>query len=230
MPTEIHDVQLSDSLATGGGQGQNDSDSDNDDSVSSSVEAGAAPEGDVTRNYEDESLSEEDEEDASGSGRGRADGSRNDEDDDESTVDMEEQTEITDGVDDEDDLTTGDNSTADAAACTPKTPGRKRRKHSPGSKSGAGSSVKKSRSPSVVGLTIPFRTVKKAMKLDPGTPIVQNEAAVMATFAAEQFLKTLAKESFRRARNRGRNTIRYEDIAEARTTDKALSFLETLFP
>lgn len=229
MPTEIHDVQLNDSLATGGGEGQNDSDSDNDESASSSVDAGAAPEGSATRNYEDESLSE-DEEDASESGKERADESRNDEDDDESTVDMEEQTEITDGVDDEDDLTTGDNSTADAATATPKTPGRKRRKHSPGSKSGAGSSVKKSRSPSVVGLTIPFRTVKKAMKLDPGTPIVQNEAAVMATFAAEQFLKTLAKESFRRARNRGRNTIRYEDIAEARTTDKALSFLETLFP
>ena len=27
-----------------------------------------------------------------------------------------------------------------------------------------------------------------------------------------------------------RRIIRYEDIAEARTTDKALSFLETLFP
>ncbi|GKY92399.1 hypothetical protein MPSEU_000210700 [Mayamaea pseudoterrestris] len=37
---------------------------------------------------------------------------------------------------------------------------------------------KKGRAPSVSGLSIPFRTIKKAMKLDPDTPIVQNEAAV----------------------------------------------------
>ena len=47
------------------------------------------------------------------------------------------------------------------------------------------------------------------MKLDPDIPIVQNEAAIMTTMAAELFLKSLAKESHRIAKTRGRNTIRY---------------------
>lgn len=48
----------------------------------------------------------------------------------------------------------------------------------------------------------------QAMKLDPDIPIVQNEAAIMTTMAAELFLKSLAKESQQIAKNRGRNTIR----------------------
>ena len=46
------------------------------------------------------------------------------------------------------------------------------------------------------------------MKLDPDIPIVQNEAAIMTTMAAELFLQSLAKESYRIAKSRGRNTIR----------------------
>jgi histone H3/H4 len=69
------------------------------------------------------------------------------------------------------------------------------------------------------------------MKLDPdSTPIVQNEAAILTTLAAELFVKSLAQESFRNAKIRGRNTIRYEDVAEARTRKSTLSFLETLLP
>lgn len=49
----------------------------------------------------------------------------------------------------------------------------------------------------------------QAMKLDPDIPIVQNEAAIMATMAAELFLKSLAKESLKISKTRGRNTIRY---------------------
>ena len=118
----------------------------------------------------------------------------------------------------------------DASTGTPATSGgvnQKKKKSFPvlASKSG-----RKGRTPSVAGLTIPFRTVKKAMKLDPDTPIVQNEAAIMTTIAAELFLKRLAKESFHSAKLRGRNTIRYEDIAEARTKNAAMTFLETLFP
>lgn len=86
------------------------------------------------------------------------------------------------------------------------------------------------RTPSVNGLTIPFRTIKKAMKLDPDIPIVQNEAAIMTTVAVELFLKRLVVKSNQNAKNRGRNTVRYEDVAEARTSDKALSFLEPLLP
>lgn len=94
---------------------------------------------------------------------------------------------------------------------------------------GAGESVKKSKL-STASLSIPFRTIKKAMKLDPDTPIVQNEAAMMTTVATELFLKRLAAESHRCAKHRGRNTIRYEDIAEGRTTMPSLAFLETLLP
>lgn len=103
---------------------------------------------------------------------------------------------------------------------------RKKRKGMP---AGLGGS-RKGRAPAVRGLTIPFRTVKKAMKLDPDIPIVQNEAAIMTTLASELFLKSLAKESHGNAKARGRNTIRYEDVAEARTKKPSLAFLETLLP
>ena len=89
-----------------------------------------------------------------------------------------------------------------------------------------GSSIKKG----VRDLTIPFRTVKKAMKLDPDIPIVQNEAAIMATIATEAFLRSLAKKSYLNAKSRSRNTIRYEDVAEARSQHPNLSFLEPLLP
>lgn len=94
----------------------------------------------------------------------------------------------------------------------------------------ASPSSKKVRVPSVAGLTIPFRTVKKAMKLDPDTPIVQNEAAIMTTVAVELFVKELSKRSYSLAKSRGRTTVRYEDVAEARASEKAYSFLEPLLP
>lgn len=67
---------------------------------------------------------------------------------------------------------------------------------------------KKSRSPAVKGLTIPFRNVKRTMKLDPDIATVQQEAAILTTLAAELFLKSLAKESHQNAKSRGRGTIR----------------------
>jgi histone H3/H4 len=82
----------------------------------------------------------------------------------------------------------------------------------------------------VAGLTIPFRTIKKAMKLDPDTPIVQNEAAIMTTIAVELFVKKLATASLEMAKSRGRQNVRYEDIAEARSKNSAMAFLEPLLP
>mmetsp|Transcript_11682 Transcript_11682/g.27988 ORF Transcript_11682/g.27988 Transcript_11682/m.27988 type:complete len:185 (-) Transcript_11682:232-786(-) len=84
----------------------------------------------------------------------------------------------------------------------------------------------------VTGLSIPFRTIKKAMKLDPDILIVQNEAALVVTKAAEMFLENLALESLKISKNHvnGRNTIRYEDVAEARSNDPSLSFLNTILP
>lgn len=67
---------------------------------------------------------------------------------------------------------------------------------------------KKGRSPAVKGLTIPFRNVKRTMKLDPDIATVQQEAAILTTLASELFLKSLAKESYQNAQSRGRTTIR----------------------
>lgn len=148
---------------------------------------------------------------------------------------MEDHTEHTndDSIeDDEDDDTVRSINTEEASAS-------KQSKETPSKSGGSGKEKahrggkptgRKGRTPSVKGLTIPFRTVKKVMKLDPDTPIVQNEAAIMTTMAAELFLKRLAKQSYYNAKRRGRNTIRYEDIAEARTKTPALSFLEAFLP
>lgn len=93
------------------------------------------------------------------------------------------------------------------------------------------SSNKKARSAASTGLEIPFRTVKKAMKLDPQfVDIIQTEAAVMATQAAELFLASFARDAYEVAQTRGRNTVRYEDIAEARAKNPALAFLAPLLP
>jgi len=89
---------------------------------------------------------------------------------------------------------------------------------------------RKGRTPAVQGLTIPFRAIKRTMKLDPDIGTVQNEAAIVTTMAAELFIKALATQSHQRAKSKGRNTIRYEDVAEARAHDPALSFLATLIP
>mmetsp|Transcript_57906 Transcript_57906/g.64715 ORF Transcript_57906/g.64715 Transcript_57906/m.64715 type:complete len:170 (+) Transcript_57906:108-617(+) len=91
-------------------------------------------------------------------------------------------------------------------------------------------SARKGRAPAVKGLHIPFRTVKKAMKLDPDIPIVQNEAAIMTTLAAELFLRRLAEQSQKICKARGKNTIRYEDVADARSNDPSLAFLKTIIP
>ncbi|GAX14972.1 hypothetical protein FisN_12Lh330 [Fistulifera solaris] len=136
-------------------------------------------------------------------------------------------------AEDGDEVDTVEESEGDGASTgTPATSegGDSHEKHKKSSPVSASKSGRRGRTPSVAGLTIPFRTVKKAMKLDPDTPIVQNEAAIMTTIAAELFLKRLAKESFHSAKLRGRNTIRYEDIAEARTKNASMTFLETLFP
>jgi histone H3/H4 len=136
---------------------------------------------------------------------------KDDDDDDTAQADIESM-----APDDEDDATTI-KSEADETSIASK---RKR----------ATPKGKKGRSPAVKGLTIPFRNVKRTMKLDPDIATVQQEAAILTTLASELFLKSLAKESYQNAQSRGRTTIRYEDIAEARTKDPSLAFLDTLLP
>jgi histone H3/H4 len=61
---------------------------------------------------------------------------------------------------------------------------------------------------SELAISIVRTTTVQAMKLDPDIPIVQNEAAIMTTLAAELFLKRLANQSQKICKNRGKNTIR----------------------
>ncbi|KAG7360553.1 histone-like transcription factor CBF/NF-Y [Nitzschia inconspicua] len=152
-------------------------------------------------------------------------------DDDEGEDDEEEEED--DDIEDEDDdaksSAVGEESTSHAPS-TPESstappPKKKARK-----KPAVPPNARRGRAPAVAGLTIPFRTVKKAMKLDPDNTIVQNEAAIMTTMAAELFLKKLALQSQKTCKTKERNTIRYEDIAEARSMDPSMAFLKLIFP
>ena len=86
------------------------------------------------------------------------------------------------------------------------------------------------RQPATKGLTIPFRTIKRIMKIDDSLGIVQNDAAIITTAALEHFVKTLAVKSLELAKSKGRNTIKYDDVAEVRAADRSLSFLDLLMP
>ena len=85
--------------------------------------------------------------------------------------------------------------------------------------------------PTLRQLTIPFRNTKRTMKLnvDPSM-IVQQEAAMVTTYAMELFLARFAHESLQNAKKKNRSTIRYEDVAEARTMDRNKNFLDYLIP
>mmetsp|Transcript_28074 Transcript_28074/g.59268 ORF Transcript_28074/g.59268 Transcript_28074/m.59268 type:complete len:209 (+) Transcript_28074:167-793(+) len=86
------------------------------------------------------------------------------------------------------------------------------------------------RQPAAKGLTIPFRTIKRIMKIDTDIGIVQNDAAIVATAALEMFVKEFATKSLEIAKAKGRNTIKYDDVAEVRANNRALSFLDILMP
>jgi len=86
------------------------------------------------------------------------------------------------------------------------------------------------RQPAAKGLTIPFRTIKRIMKIDTDIGIVQNDAAIVATAALELFVKDFATKSLEIAKRKGRNTIKYDDVAEVRANDRSLGFLDLLLP
>ena len=62
--------------------------------------------------------------------------------------------------------------------------------------------------PSIKDLFIPCRATKRIMKLDPDIATVQNEAAVVTTYALELFIKKIVHESYLNAKKRGRNTVK----------------------
>ena len=136
----------------------------------------------------------------------------------------------TEPVGDDDEMTIKSQATDDDAGSTTSSRRTPTKEKSSPRRNSIGGSSKRSRPPSVAGLEIPFRTVKKAMKLDPEVPIVQTEAALMVTVAAELFVKSLAAESFKNAKARGKNVIQYADVAEGRTKKNSLAFLQTLLP
>eukprot|EP00557_Chaetoceros_sp_GSL56_P006120 CAMPEP_0176493412 /NCGR_PEP_ID=MMETSP0200_2-20121128/9536_1 /TAXON_ID=947934 /ORGANISM="Chaetoceros sp., Strain GSL56" /LENGTH=209 /DNA_ID=CAMNT_0017891075 /DNA_START=62 /DNA_END=691 /DNA_ORIENTATION=- len=128
------------------------------------------------------------------------------------------------GYDREDDMKTQDDASASATCDTPGTASKgRKRKLSP----------KKPNSdeiPSIKNLGIPFRAVKRIMKVDKDIGTVQNEAAMVATYAAELFLEKIVKESNAKAKKKGRNTVKYEDLGEVRASHSNLAFLDTLIP
>eukprot|EP00956_Cyclotella_meneghiniana_P016471 scaffold25997_cov68-Cyclotella_meneghiniana.AAC.8 len=98
--------------------------------------------------------------------------------------------------------------------------GKKRKKYNDG----------QPRMPAARDLTLPYRSIKRTMKLDPSVGIVQNDAAYLVTYATELFIKKLAKDSQELATKKGRNIIKYDDLAEARAKTKSFSFLDMLIP
>jgi histone H3/H4 len=133
---------------------------------------------------------------------------------------------------DDDSVGTGDNSSVtpvnrkrSLSEASPTPPGmtdsgKKRKKYNDG----------QPRKPAVRDLTLPYRSIKRTMKLDPSVGIVQNDAAYLVTYATELFIKKLAKDSQELALKKGRSIIKYDDLAEARAKTKAFSFLDMLIP
>ena len=114
---------------------------------------------------------------------------------------------------------------ADAATSNEIAPASKKKKTSTNT-----DSAKKERPKACQGLTIPFRTIKRIMKIDTGVGIVQNDAAIVVTAALEHFVKELATKALKLSEKKGRGTIKYEDVAEVRAADRSLSFLDLLIP
>ena len=79
-------------------------------------------------------------------------------------------------------------------------------------------------------LKIPKNAVKRIMKLDPEVGAVSAEAVIAVAKATEIFLEKFATDSYNIAVDKNRKTVRYEDIADARTADSTLEFLEQLIP
>jgi len=115
---------------------------------------------------------------------------------------------------------------ADPVTSNDPTPASKKKKTS----TNTTDSAKKERPKACQGLTIPFRTIKRIMKIDTSVGIVQNDAAIVVTAALEHFVKELATKALKLSEKKGRGTIKYEDVAEVRAADRSLSFLDLLMP
>lgn len=81
-----------------------------------------------------------------------------------------------------------------------------------------------------INLTIPKASIKRIMKLDPDTKQLSQDAIVLMCKATELFVDKLAKASHSMAVSNKRKTIKYEDIADARLSDKNMEFLDGVVP
>jgi len=79
-------------------------------------------------------------------------------------------------------------------------------------------------------LEIPFRAIKRTMKINDAIATVQVEAAVLTTYAVELFIDHFVYLCYQNAKRKKRNTIRYEDIGEVRAMNDRLEFLDLMFP
>ena len=87
---------------------------------------------------------------------------------------------------------------------------------------------KKKGIPSTKDLFVPFRAIRRIMKLDKDIGTMQNEAAMVETYAVEMFVEKMVNENHDNAKKRGRNTVKYVDLAEVRASHSNMSFLNTL--
>ena len=81
-----------------------------------------------------------------------------------------------------------------------------------------------------VSLLIPKACIKRIMKLDPDTKQLNQDAIVLVAKATELFIDKLARASHTMALTNKRKTIKYEDIADARVSEKSMEFLDGVIP
>jgi len=79
-------------------------------------------------------------------------------------------------------------------------------------------------------LAIPRASIKRIMKLDPDTKQLSQDAIMVMAKATELFIDKLAKASHSMAVTNKRKTIKYEDIADARFSQKNMEFLDGVVP
>ena len=75
---------------------------------------------------------------------------------------------------------------------------------------------------------LPISVIKRIMKMDPETKMVQNESVLLLAFATELFIKTLSTASARVAVKNKRKTIKKEDIDHCIQNLQYFEFLEDM--
>lgn len=214
-----------------------DSDEDNASMDTSDLKSGDIDLDDDTENDDEEDDDNEDDEEAIPVASIVASGSLSDDDDDADDDDDEKEDDDTpDGASklsskasaDGKKITADNNNNEHPSSSPLSSSGKRKASNDDGQQSS--SAAKKQRQPAAKGLFVPFRTVKKIMQQDPDINIIQNDAAIMVTAATGMFLKQFTEKSLESCKKKGRNTIKYDDVAEVRAKNKNYAFLDMLLP